>query len=160
MTIPELESAVELACQLRDAIAAEIEGARRERQLLKSLDSNALFGRAAQRASFLADAARLERALAAALASVTAPLGLPEVTIERLRSRADPRCTALGDALSEVRALASALQEIDKLNLDLARRALVVVRGYVEALQPTPRAYDRYGGRSTAPALAVISSKG
>jgi len=56
--------------------------------------------------------------------------------------------------------LAGALQEIDRLNLELARRALAVVRGYVEAIQPTPRAYDRYGGRAAAPALAVVSSKG
>jgi hypothetical protein len=66
----------------------------------------------------------------------------------------------LAHILAEVRALAGALQEIDRLNLALAGRALACVRGYVEALQPKPRAYDRRGTRAEAPVLAMVSCKG
>ncbi len=160
MSTPELETAVDLARRLRDAIAAEIAGARRERLLLKDLDSNALFTRAAERSSFLSDTARLEQQLAAALATVARRLGTPEITIDRLRSCPAESGARLAELLSDVRELTGALQEIDRLNHALARRALVVVRGYVEALQPAPRAYDRFGGRASGPALAVVSSKG
>jgi hypothetical protein len=160
MRTPELDTAFDIATRLRDAISAEIEGARGERHLLKSLDSDGLFGRAARRASFLAETARLERDLAVALAEIGARFGLRQVTLDCLRSQAIGRSAELADLLSDVRALAGALQEIDKLNHELARRALVVVRGYVEAFRPTARAYDRFGSRAGTPSLAVVSSKG
>jgi len=157
----DLENALEKAGDLRDALAAEVENARRERLLLRGLDVAGLFARAAQRGAFLAEVARIERELAIALSRATGTLGLTEVTIERLRAVAPREGEALARILSDVRALAGALQEIDRLNLQLAGRALACVRGYVEALRPTPRAYDRRGARtSTAPALAMVSSKG
>jgi hypothetical protein len=156
----DLENALETAARLREAIAGELDGARGERQLLRALDSDGLFARATQRAAFLGEVARLERLLAGTLGQLASTLGVPEITLERLRRLAPGPGLALADVLSEARALAGALQEIDRLNLELARRALAVVRGYVEAIQPTPRAYDRYGGRAAAPALAVVSSKG
>ena len=156
----ELERALEAAIRLRDAIASEIAGARGARQLLRTLDSDGLFARAAQRAAFLADVASLERSLAAALARAAGVLGIPEVTLDRLRALASVPAARLADVLSEARAMAGALQEIDRLNLELARRAMAVVRGYVEAVRPTPRTYDRFGARTTTPALALVSSQG
>jgi FlgN protein len=156
----DLEIALEKAGQLRDALAAEVESARRERQLLRALDAHGLFARAAQRTQFLAEVGRLERELAAALASAATALGLSEVTLDALRARAPGPGERLAHVLSELRALAGALQEVDRLNLQLAGRALACVRGYVEAVQPAPRAYDRRGTRSATPALAMVSSKG
>ncbi|HET9597701.1 MAG TPA: flagellar export chaperone FlgN [Anaeromyxobacteraceae bacterium] len=156
----DLENALETAGRLRDALAAEVESARHERQLLRALDTKGLFSRAAQRSGFLAEVARLEQELAAALGRAARALGVGEVTLEALRARAPGPGGALARTLSEVRALAGALKEIDALNLQLAGRALACVRGYVDALQPTPRAYDRRGGRAAAPALAMVSSKG
>jgi hypothetical protein len=156
----ELEIALEIAGRLRDVLAAEVESARSERQLLRALDTSGLFARAAQRSQFLAEVARLERELAVSLSRAAAALGLEEVTLERIRACAPQHGARLSTTLSEVRALAGALQEIDRLNLQLAGRALACVRGYVEALRPTPRAYDRRGARAVAPALAMVSSKG
>ncbi len=156
----ELENALEAAGRLRDTIAAEVERARDERRLLRTLDAAGLFARAAQRGEFLAEVARLERELASSLARAAAALGLPEVTLERLRLRVPRQGEALARVLSEVRALAGALREIDALNLKLAGRALTCVRGYVQALQPAPLAYDRRGARAAQPALALVSSKG
>jgi flagellar FlgN protein len=156
----DLENALETAGRLRDALAVEVESARRERQLLRSLDAAALFARASQRGAFLADVARLERELAAHLGAAAKALGLEEITLDRLRLRVPAEGTRLAHTLAEVRALAGALQEVDRLNLDLAARALACVRGYVEAVRPTPRAYDRRGARAAAPALAMVSSKG
>jgi hypothetical protein len=153
----DLGAALQAATRLREALAAEVEGARGERRMLRSLDAPALFERAATRAAFLSEAARLERAVRSALGLATlAPAPLP---LDALRGRG-PAGDALADVLSQVRALAGALQEIDRLNLELARRALAVVNGYVQALRPAPRAYDRHGGRASAPALALVSSKG
>lgn len=156
----DLENALETAGRLRDALAAEVENSRGERQLLRGLDTAGLFARAAQRTSFLADVARLERELAVSLARAVGTLGLTEVTLARLRELAPLQGQALTDIMADVRALAGALREIDRLNLQLAGRALACVRGYVDALQPKPRAYDRRGTRAEAPVLAMVSSKG
>lgn len=155
----DLEYALETAGQLRDAIAEEVERARGERHLLRQLDAAGLFARAAERGQFLAEVARHERELGAALGRAAAALGLPEVTLERLRLRAPREGAALAHVLSEVRALAGALREIDALNLQLVGRALSCVRGYAQALDPAPRAYDRRGARAAQPSLALVSSK-
>ncbi|SRR6266568_2762840 len=156
----DLEQAVATAGQLRDLLAGEVESARAERHLLRSLDASGLFARAAQRGAFLCEVARLERELAAALARAADALGLEQVTLERIRLRSPRLGLALSNNLSEVRALAGALQEIDQLNLQLAGRALACVRGYVDAVQPIPRAYDRRGKRAASRSIALVSSKG
>ncbi len=155
-----LEIALEKAGRLRAALAAEVESARRERELLRKLDARALFERAAQRGQFLSDVAALERELTAALESAARALGIEEVTLSHIRERAPREGEALARTLSEVRSLAGALHEIDRLNLQLAGRALACMRGDLEALSPPPRAYDRRGARFAAPALALVSSKG
>ena len=156
----DLEQALATAGQLRDLLGIEVESARAERHLLRSLDAPGLFARAAQRGEFLCEVARLERGIATALARAAHALGLEQVTLERLRLRSPREGQALASVLSDVRALAGALQEIDRLNLQLAGRALACVRGYVDAVQPTPRAYDRRGARPTSPSKALVSSKG
>ncbi len=155
-----LENALELAGKLRAALSGEVERARGERQLLRKLDAAGLFARAAERGAFLAEAARLERALAVSLGRAGGVLGLREISLAALRERAPVEGEALTLVLSEVRALAGALREIDQVNLQLAGRALSCVRGYVEAVRPRSRAYDRRGARAEAPALAMVSSKG
>lgn len=155
-----LDTALDAARRLRDALAAEVESARAERKLLKKLDSDALFGRAAERARFLEAAARDQRDLAEALAGEARRLGLAEVTLSSLERAAPREAGRLAAALSEIRALAGALREIDGLNASLARRALSCVRGYVEALAPVPRAYERGGSRAGAPTLVTVSSRG
>jgi len=156
----DLENTLETAGRLRDALTAEVEHARGERQLLRKLDTGGLFTRAAQRAAFLAEVAGIEHALVVSLSRAAGTLGMTEVTLERLRELAPRQGHALTQIMADIRALAGALQEIDKLNLQLAGRALTCVRGYVEALQPRPRAYDRRGTRADAPVLAMVSSKG
>jgi hypothetical protein len=156
-----LELAAATAAKLRDALAAEVESARGERRLLRGLDSAALLARATARAAFLAEAQRLERETAAHLTRASQALGLREVTLDAIARAAPVEGGLLARTLGEVRALAGALSEIDRLNLALASRAIACVRGYVEAVSPTPRAYDRRGARaaSSPPALAVVSSR-
>jgi hypothetical protein len=155
-----LEAALGAAARLRDALAAEVDRSRAERALLKRLDGAALLERAAERARFLEQAARHEREMAGALAQAAGLLGLPEVTVARLQAAAPGPGARLAGLLSDIRALAGALREIDQLNASLARRALSCVRGYVEALAPVPRAYERGGLRAAGPALATVSSRG
>jgi hypothetical protein len=153
------ENAVAAALDLRDALAAEVESARGERPLLKKLDTQGLFARAAERGRFLAESARLERELAAALARGCAERGIAEVSVAAIQRASPDLGRRLGDALADVKSLAGALHEIDRLNATLARRALSCVRGYVDALAPAPRAYGP-GARAPALAVATISSRG
>jgi hypothetical protein len=155
-------AAAAVARDLREALAAEVERARGERRLLRTLDADRLHARAAERAEFLGVTARLERELAAELAGAAGRLGMREVTLQRIRLADPVHGAAVATAMAEVRALSGALAEIDRLNQDLARRAHACVSGYVDALAPVPSAYDRRGVRSRqgAPALALVSSKG
>lgn len=155
-----LEEALRTAERLRTTLEAEVERARTEREILRTLDADLLFAGASARASFNAEVAALEARLASALARAAAELGLSEVTMSRLKLRAPEEAEALAACLSDVRALAGALAELDRLNLMLAGRALACVQGYLTALAPAPTAYDRRGGRATAArAVAAVSSK-
>ncbi|MFO0580751.1 MAG: flagellar export chaperone FlgN [Anaeromyxobacter sp.] len=155
-----LEEALRTAERLRSTLEAEVERARTEREILRTLDADQLFAGASARASFNAEVAALEARLASALARAAAELGLSEVTMSRLKLQAPEEAEALAACLSDVRALAGALAELDRLNLMLAGRALACVQGYLTALAPAPMAYDRRGGRATvARAVAAVSSK-
>jgi hypothetical protein len=154
-----LGEAVRAAGELRDALAAEVEAAREERGLFRSLDARALLDRASARAGFQAKVARLEERLREALTAAAGRLGLAEVTLHTLATREPAGAASLSRVFGEVRALSSALAELDRLNQFLAARALRVVRGYVDALSPTPSAYDRRGLRAVTVSGAVHSSR-
>jgi hypothetical protein len=154
-----LEEALDTAGRLTDALEAEVERARHEREGLRTLDADRLFAGASARAAFNAEVAALEARLAAALARAASELGLSEVTMARLRIRAPGEAEDLARTLSDVRALTGALAELDRLNLLLAGRALACVQGYLTAIAPAPNAYDRRGGRAAKRAVTVVSSK-
>jgi hypothetical protein len=153
-----LEEALASAHELRSALQQEVERAQHEREVLRTLDSDRLFAGATARAGFNAQVARLESALAGALARAAAGLGISEVTLPRLSVRAPEQTARLTRMLGDIRALAGALAELDRLNLMLAGRALACVQGYLTALSPAPAAYDRRGVRSIGPAATPISA--
>ncbi len=152
-----LEEALATAHELRCALQREVERAQREREVLRTLDSDRLFAGAAARAAFNAEVARLESALAAALSRAAGAMGLSEVTLQRLALRAPQGAAELSKTLADIRALAGSLAELDRLNLLLAGRALACVQGYLTALNPAPSAYDRRGARSGSPALTPLT---
>lgn len=152
-----LEEALAITVELRRVLESEVERARAERQALKSLDSDRIFAGAAARASFNFAVAELESRLAGALARAMGldvagppPAESKEVTLERLAQRAPGETATLSRVLADVRALAGALAELDRLNLLLAGRAMACVQAYLTALQPAPTAYDRRGARPGA----------
>ena len=154
-----LEEALATAHELRRALESEVERAQREREVLRTLDSDRLFAGAAARAGFNAEVARLETALAGALSRAAAALGLSEVTLHRLAARSPEGAAELARTLGDIRSLAGALAELDRLNLMLAGRALACVQGYLTALSPTPSAYDRRGLRAAAAPLTSLTSR-
>jgi len=158
-----LEEALAVAIELRAALEDEVERARREREVLKTLDGDRLFASASARAGFNVEVARLESALAGALARAAGALGLSEVTLQRLSHVAPEGAATLARLLADIRSLAGALAELDRLNLMLAGRALACVQGYLTALDPAPTAYDRRGARAPGGAglrsVPVHSSK-
>jgi len=153
-----LEEALATAQQLRRVLQQEVERAQREREVLRTLDSDRLFAGATARAGFNAEVARLETALAAALSRAAGAMGLSEVTIQKLERRAPEEAGRLATVLADIRALAGALAELDRLNVLLAGRALACVQGYLTALAPAPAAYDRRGGRAFGQVVTPISA--
>jgi hypothetical protein len=145
-----LEEALAITVELRRVLESEVERSRAERQALKSLDSDRIFAGASARSSFNSTVAELESRLAGALARAAGRVGATEITLERLAERVPGETAALSRVLADVRALAGALAELDRLNLLLAGRAMACVQAYLTALQPAPTAYDRRGVRPGA----------
>ncbi|MES1209747.1 MAG: flagellar export chaperone FlgN [Pseudomonadota bacterium] len=141
-----LERAIETTEMIRDALAAEIVVAREERVLIRGMDIDGLFLRAAKRAEFNQTTATLQQELAQSLGETARAFGLTQVTLEGLKGRAPEAGQRMANVLAEVRALAAALAELDSLNRMLGQRALSYVRAHLAVLSPKPSAYDRRGG--------------
>ena len=141
-----LEHALDVATRMRQALQAELEEAREQRVLVRKLDVQGLFERARRRGEFNVKLAQMQDALGEALAATANILGVERVSLDVLRTSGILAASKVAQALSELRASAQALQEIDALNQVLARRALSCVRGYLSALSPRADTYDRYGG--------------
>ena len=145
-----LENAIAVTHQIRDALRAEVERARAERVLIRAMDVEGLMKRDCARRVERAGQSEASAALVGAGAGC-ARLWSQEVTIDGLRGIAPAPTDRLAQAFAEVRALAAALAELDDLNRALGQRALSFVRSYLTALSPRPTAYDR---RGMAPAVA------
>ena len=154
-----LEESLAITVELRRVLEAEVERSRAEREALKSLDSDRIFAGAAARASFNAQVSDLESQLAAALARAAGRIGATDVTLAKLAERVPGETAALSRVLADVRALAGALAELDRLNLMLAGRALACVQSYLTALQPPVSAYDRRGLRAAPGRRGNVWSK-
>ncbi len=154
-----LSKALALADELHGLLRGEVERARAEREVLRSLDPDRIFTRAAERAAFNAEVARLEGQLADALRQAAAGLGIEQLTLPRLAARAPGPAAHLGRTLAGIRDLGHELTRLDQLNRTLAGRALACVQGYLTALRPTPAAYDRRGVRAAGFSRSIVSSK-
>jgi len=141
----DLEPALTVIDSIRKALEAEVERARQERALIRTMDVDGLVRRATLRASFNEQVGRLQQDLASALSGAGAALGLKEVTVAALRAVLPQPAAQLDDGLAAIRSLAAALAELDELNRILGQRALSYVRAYLGALNPTPTAYTRRG---------------
>jgi hypothetical protein len=141
-----LERALNVAIRMRDALQVELDEARQQRILIRQLDVQGLFERARRRGEFNVRLAQHQEALSAALGESANQLCVDRVTTDVLHTSGVALAKTLAEALSELRALAQALQEIDGMNQIVAKRALACVRGYLSALSPRATAYDRRGG--------------
>jgi glycosyltransferase A (GT-A) superfamily protein (DUF2064 family) len=141
-----LEHALDVATRMRQALQAELEQAREQRVLVRKLDVQGLFERARLRGEFNVKLAQMQDELGTALAATASVLGVERVSLDVLHTSGIHEASKVEQALSELRASAQALQEIDTLNQVLARRALACIRGYLSALSPRANVYDRYGG--------------
>jgi hypothetical protein len=141
-----LEYALDVAIRMREALQAELSEARTQRVLVRKLDVQGLFERARQRGEFNVKLAQLQEELGAALSAAATVLGVERMSLDVLRTSGLLAASKVAQALSEMRASAQALQEIDNFNQVLAKRALACVRGYISALNPRADVYDRYGG--------------
>jgi hypothetical protein len=153
-----LENAIVITTQIRDALRAEVDRARAERGLIRAMDVEALMARAKARGEFNAIVSQRQAQLGAELGAAGQAFGLKEVTVEGLRAVAPGLGDALSGVLAEVRSLAGALAELDDLNRLLGQRALSFVRAYLSALSPRPAAYDRRGLATAAAAAAARTS--
>jgi hypothetical protein len=141
----DLEQTLTTAEKLKEALSSELERARDERRLLRTLDSARLMERAAKREHFNSSMVVLQREFQTNLETVGQRLGMNQVSVEALSQREPEASARLSVAVAEVRALAGALSELDALNRALGERTLGVVRGYISAIVPRTAAYDRQG---------------
>ena len=141
-----LEHALDVATRMRQALQAELEEAREQRVLVRKLDVQGLLERARRRGEFNVRLSQMQDELGAVLVATASLLGVDRVSLDVLRTSGILAASKVAQALSELRASAQALQEIDSLNQVLARRAMACVRGYISALSPRADVYDRYGG--------------
>ena len=141
-----LEHALDVATRMREALQAELGEAREQRVLVRKLDVQGLFERARRRGEFNIRLAQMQDALGAALDATASILGVQRVSLDLLHTSGIQAASKVAQALSEVRASAQALQEIDSFNQVVGKRALACVRGYISALSPRAGVYDRHGG--------------
>jgi hypothetical protein len=144
--------------EIRALLKAEVERARSQRKLIRTLDAAGMLSYAQARGAANTRLAALEAALAESLRA--AAQGRPTLALADLRGLPGREARPLADALAEVRALACALHELDALNRFLAERALTCVRGYLDAVSPPVAAYDRYGGRGVRTSVRAADAGG
>jgi len=146
-----IEQAIETTEQIRASLASEIEVARGERVLIRNMDVSGLNERAVKRAEFNQRTANLQLRLAEQLRDVADQVGLPEVTLAGIQQHLPKQGQKLSKTFAEVRALATALTELDSLNRALGQRALSYVKAHLAVLCPRPVSYDRRGASPTDP---------
>jgi hypothetical protein len=144
-----LQPALDTAEAIRASLEAEVELARGERLLIRNIDVAGLHARAERRAEFNQRTADLQLRLASDLRAASDHLGLPEVTLTGLEAHLPLEGRALGRAFADIRALATALHELDAMNLALGQRALSYVRAHLAVLCPRPISYNRRGTSPT-----------
>lgn len=150
-----LEHALDVANRMRDAFQAELQEARLQRILIRQLDVQGLFERARRRGEFNVRLAQLQEDLSDALGACATEIGVERVTTDVLHTSGIAAAGKLAEGLSELRASAQALQEIDGMNQVLAKRALSCVRGYLSAVSPHASVYDRHGSINTQPTSTI-----
>jgi hypothetical protein len=146
-----LEHALDVANRMRDAFQAELQEARLQRVLIRQLDVQGLFERARRRGEFNVRLSQLQEELGTLLGAAAEEMGVERVTTDLLYTSGIAAAGRLAEGLSELRASAQALQEIDSMNQIVAKRALSCVRGYLSAMSPQATVYDRHGSINTQP---------
>lgn len=140
-----LQNALDAAVKLKSALATEVARSQEVRQILKSVNSDALLSQASLREAFNHHSAWLAGELARGLAAWAAPHGLADVTPDDVCRLAPFEGAQLRTILGEIKALSASLSELDAFNQQLAQQALTFVRAYVSHLAPRPAAYTRRG---------------
>jgi hypothetical protein len=146
-----LTQALDIALKLKAALAIEVTRSQESRAVLKTLDTPALLAQASLREAFNQHSAWLSSELARTLGAFARQHGLPDFTLEQLRTLAPYEGEQLSGVFAEIRALTRALSELDVVNQQLAENALTVVRAYVTHLAPQPSAYNRRGQAAAPP---------
>src|ERR1019366_5939138 len=108
-----LEHTLDLATRMREALEAEFVRAREQRVLVRKLDVQGLFERARHRGELNLKVGQLRDALTEALGKAARVVGVERVTGDLLNASGIPSAQRPAKALSELRASAQALQEID-----------------------------------------------
>jgi len=150
------QEAIETGLLIRGELSREVERAQAERGLIRTMNADGLLARADARQAFNQVMTGLQHQLMASLSTLTTRWGLPETTLEGLRRRGDDDGRRLAALLGEVRSLAEALSELDRLNRLLAERAQSFVRAHLNALAPPKSAtYSRRGAATAEPVFTT-----
>lgn len=152
-----LSPAVTAATSLARALRSEVERVRKGRHLLSGLKASEVLSFATGRAEFLETAAALQERIHAGVAAAAGASGLSAPDGAALERAFPDDGHALNEQLSEIRALAGALRELDELNQRIATRTLSVLR-FVD--RPRGAGYDRSGVEPAPGTPARVSARG
>jgi hypothetical protein len=147
--IAALDDALVVCDALVAALQAELTRGRQLGSALACLDGEGILRFVSERTTFIDDVGRLQNELGAQLAKAGRQLGLAEVTLATLSTKAPEQAEALARGFSITRELSHELKLHEQVHRQLLEKGLALVNGYLSALRPAGSSYDRRGSTSS-----------
>jgi hypothetical protein len=147
--VPALEEALVVCDALTAALQAELTRGRQLGSALARLDGEGILRFVSERTTFMDDVGHLQADLAGHLARAGRHLGLGEVTLSSLSTKAPEQAEALARGFSVIRELSHELKLHEQVHRQLLEKGLALVNGYLTALRPAGTSYDRRGSTSS-----------
>ena len=143
-----LDDALVVCDALVTALQGELARGRQLGSALARLDGEGILKFVSERTSFIDDVERLQNELGTHLAKAGRQLGLNEVTVASLSTKAPDQAERLARGFSTVRELSHELKLHEQVHRQLLEKGLALVNGYLSALRPAGTSYDRHGSTS------------
>jgi hypothetical protein len=144
-----LDDALVVCEELVSRLQMELARGRQLGSALARLDGEGILRFVSERTTFIDDVGRLQSDLAAHLAKAGRQLGLAEVTLSSLSTKAPEQAEALARCFSVIRELSHELKLHEQVHRQLLEKGLSIANGYLSVLRPPGTSYDRRGSTSS-----------
>jgi len=157
--ISALDDALAVCDILASALQSELHRGRQLGSALARLDGEGILNFVSARTTFIDDAGSMQNELAAHLSRAGRQLGLSEVTLATLSSKAPEQAEALARAFSLIRELSQELKLHEQVHRQLLEKGLAIVNGYLSSVRPVGSSYDRRGSMNQGTPIASTFSR-